>query len=458
MNISFNKPLHVYFIGIGGVSMSGLASILLNAGFTVSGSDAKASELTKKLEDEGAAVYYGQKESHISDNLDLIVYTAAIRPGNPDYDAMVSSGIPYMSRAEFLGELMKNYGTPVAISGTHGKTTTTTMISEIFLEAGLDPTLSNGGIIKSINSTMRVGSPDYFVFEACEYTNSFLNFFPKVSVILNIEEDHLDFFKDINDIRNSFNRFAKLLPADGLLVINGEIENFKEIASGISCPYVTYGFDSSNDFYATDIAFNEEGFGSYTLNVKKTGESFPVNLSLPGKHNISNSLAAIAVSYSMKLPNASITAALAKCGGAKRRFEYRGTVNGFTVIDDYAHHPSEIRATLTAALNKPHNKLWVIFQPHTYTRTKAFLNEFAEVLSLADHVILTDVYAAREKDEYGVNSKTLYEKMKSNGTNVTYISEFSKIEKFVLENCTTNDLLITIGAGDVVNIADNLTR
>lgn len=458
MKISFDKPIHVYFIGIGGVSMSGLASILINEGFTVSGSDRTESELTRKLEIEGAKIYYGQKEAHISDGIDLIVYTAAIRPGNPDYDAMITSGIPYMNRAEFLGELMKNYGTPVAVSGTHGKTTTTTMISEIFLEAGLDPTLSNGGVIKSINSTMRVGSPDWFIFEACEYTNSFLNFFPKVSVILNIEEDHLDFFKGLADIRNSFNRFARLLPSDGLLVINSEIENYKEITAGIACPYVTYGFDASCDFYATDITYSEEGCGEYTLHIKKTGEAFPVSLSLPGRHNVSNSLAAIAASYSKGISPDAIISALKKCDGAKRRFEYKGTVNGFTVIDDYAHHPSEIKATLNAALNKAHNRLWVVFQPHTYTRTKAFLNEFAEALSPADHVILTDVYAAREKDEYGVNSKTLFEKMKSNGTNVTYISDFSEIEKFVLENCTTNDLLITLGAGDVVNIADNLTK
>lgn len=457
MEIKFNNPIHVYFIGIGGVSMSGLASILIKEGFKVSGSDSKESELTKKLELEGATVFYGQEISHIPADCDLIVYTAAIRPGNAEYDSMMASDIPHMTRAEFLGQLMKNYGTPIAISGTHGKTTTTTMISEIFLEAKKDPTLSNGGIIKSINSTMRVGSPDYFIFEACEYTNSFLSFFPKVSVILNIEEDHLDFFKDLSDIRNSFNRFAKLLPADGLLVINGEIDRYEEIASGINCPFVTFGLSSDFDFYATDIDFNDEGHPFFTCHDKNAGKEFTVSLALPGIHNVYNSLAAIAVASRLGIATDSSVRALLKCDGAKRRFEFKGIVNGFTVVDDYAHHPSEIRATLTAAKNLPHKKLWVIFQPHTYTRTKAFLNDFAEVLALADKVILTDVYAAREKDEYGVNSETLFNKMRENGADVTYIKDFSDIEKFVLANCTTDDLLITMGAGDVVNIADKLT-
>ena len=456
MNITFNNPMHVYFIGIGGVSMSGLASILLTEGFKVSGSDSKESELTKKLEAEGAIVYYGQETSHITDDVDLIVYTAAIRKDNPEFIAMEKSGKPYMTRAVFLGELMKNYNTPIAISGTHGKTTTTTMISEILLKAEADPTISVGGVVQSINSNTRVGAADYFVFEACEYTNSFLSFFPKVGIILNIEEDHLDFFKDINDIRNSFHRFAGLLPADGLLVINGEIDNYKEITEGIKCPYVTYGFSPKFDFYATDISFNNEGHPSFVCHVKKTGGEFDVALNTTGIHNVSNALAAIAACRSLKISANNIREALKDCSGSKRRFEILGNLNGVTIVDDYAHHPSEIKATLNAAKNRPHKTLWVIFQPHTYTRTKAFLNDFAEALAIADKVILTDVYAAREKDEYGCNSTNLYEAMKKNGTDVTYIKDFSDIENFVKENCTTDDMLITMGAGDVVNIAHDL--
>lgn len=456
MDISFEKPMHVYFIGIGGVSMSGLASILLDAGFKVSGSDAKESNLTQNLIKEGATVYYGQETSHITSDVDLCVFTAAIKPDNPEYVAMVEMGIPYMTRADFLGALMKNYNTPIAISGTHGKTSTTTMISEIFLKAETDPTLSVGGEIKSINSNFRVGAFDYFIFEACEYTNSFLSFFPKVSVILNIEEDHMDFFKDLSDIRNSFHRFAKLLPPDGLLVINGEIDNYKEIVKDIKCPYVTYGFSPAFDFYATDITFDNEGHPSFVCHVKRTAGEFNVSLGLTGVHNVSNALAAIAVARSLKISAGNIKAALSECSGSKRRFEYKGQFNGVTVVDDYAHHPSEIAATLKAAKNRPHNTLWVVFQPHTYTRLKAFLPDFVKALSMADEVIITDVYAAREKDEYGVNSQNLYDEMKASGTKVQYIKSFGEIEKFVQDNCTKNDLLITMGAGDIVKVAENL--
>ncbi|MBO4824058.1 MAG: UDP-N-acetylmuramate--L-alanine ligase, partial [Lachnospiraceae bacterium] len=282
MSITLNSDMHVYFIGIGGISMSGLASILLADGYKVSGSDSKESDLTRKLSEDGATVYYGQETSHITDDVDLIVYTAVIRPDNAEYKAMMESGKAHMTRAEFLGRLMKGYNTPVAVSGTHGKTTTTSMISEIMLEADTDPTLSVGGVLKSINSNLRVGAHDYFIFEACEYTNSFLSFFPKISVILNIEEDHLDFFKDINDIRSSFKRFADLLPEDGLLVINGEIDNYREIVKDIKCPYVTYGFSPAFDFWASDVSFDKNGHPSFTCHVKKTGGEFDVTLATTG--------------------------------------------------------------------------------------------------------------------------------------------------------------------------------
>lgn len=456
MNINFNKPMHVYFIGIGGVSMSGLASILLAQGFKVSGSDAKESELTKKVASEGATVYYGQEVSHITGNEDLIVYTAAIREGNPEFTKMMECSVPHMTRAEFLGELMRNYKNPIAVSGTHGKTTTSSMISEVFLEADLDPTVSVGGVVNTIGSNMKVGGQEHFVFEACEYTNSYLSFYPRVSVILNIEEDHLDFFKDLNDIRSSFKKFANLLPKDGLLVINGEIDNIAEIVSDIKCPYVTYGFNSSFDYYATDIEYDRAGLPSFICHEKKTDASFAIKLGVPGVHNVSNALSVVAVSKNAGIANDTIVDALLKCTGSKRRFERKGEFNGVTVIDDYAHHPTEIRAMLNAALKIEHNKIWAVFQPHTYTRTKAFLHEFAEVFTLVDKVILTDVYAAREKDEYGCNSKNLYEEMKKIGVDVTYISDFNEIVNYAKANCMKNDMLITIGAGDVVNIGESL--
>ena len=243
--INFEKPIHIHFIGIGGISMSGLAEILLEEGFTVSGSDSKESPLTKKLESEGAIIHYGQCAENISDGIDCVVYTAAINKANPELMEAVARKIPMLTRAELLGQLMKNYKTPIAVSGTHGKTTTTSMISHILLAADLDPTISVGGILKAIGGNIRVGKSETFITEACEYTNSFLHFYPKISVILNIEEDHLDFFKDLEDIRHSFHQFAALLPSDGTLIINGDIDNYQEIYDSLDCNVITYGSSDS---------------------------------------------------------------------------------------------------------------------------------------------------------------------------------------------------------------------
>ncbi len=449
--------MHIYFIGIGGANMSSLASILLDKGFTVSGSDAVKSDNTLRLEGEGASVFYGQTEPHVTGSEDIVVYNAAIKADNPDMVAANNAGITLMTRAEFLGELMRNYGTPIGVSGTHGKTSTTNMISEILMAAGLDPTLSLGGVLPSINSTARDGGRDYFVFEACEYTNSFLSFFPRIEVILNIEEDHLDFFKDLADIRNSFRLFAGRLPGDGVLVINGDIADLKEIVGDFTGKVLTFGFDKGFDYWADDITFDAAGHPSFTCHERLTGLSYPVKLSLSGRHNVSNSLSAIAVARELGLAPETISAALSKASGAKRRFEFRGEFNGVKVIDDFAHHPTEIEATVKAAGNLPHRELWIAFQPHTYTRTKAFLKDFARVLSKADHLVLADVYPAREKDIYGCNSSNLYEEIKKLGTDIHYIKDFDEIERFLKQNCTTGDLLITMGAGNIVNIADRLT-
>ena len=456
MEVNFNKPMHVYFIGIGGVSMSSLAEILLKENFTVSGSDSKISDATRQLEAKGATVYYGQEVSHITSDVDLVVYTAAIGKDNAEYVHMKQSGIPSMTRGEFLGLLMKNYDVPIAVSGTNGKTTTTSMIAEIMLKADTDPSISVGGILQSLGTGTRIGGNEYFVFEACEYTNSFLSFFPKISIILNVEEDHLDFFKDINDIRNSFNLFAKILPSDGLLIINGNTEGFDSVVKGISCPIITFGDSDKFDYYPSDITFDENGHPSFYCNVTKTGEKIPVTLGVTGKHNVFNSLAAIACAQYLNIAKETYTAALKDCSGSKRRFEHRGSFNGVEVIDDYGHNPAEVEATLTAAKNIKYNKLWCVFQPHTYTRTKAFLHEFAEALSLADHVVLADVYPAREQDIYGCNSSNLYEEVVSLGTPCTYLKSFEDIIDFLHKNCINGDLLITLGAGDIVKIADEL--
>ena len=453
--VNFNNPVHIYFIGIGGISMSGLAEILLNENFTVSGSDMKESDLTTLLSERGATIFYGQRYENITDDIDVIVYTSAIKEDNPEWQAMKDKNIPSLSRAQLLGQLMKNYELPVAISGTHGKTTTTSMISEILLKADTDPTLSIGGIYKSIGGNIRVGQGKYFVTEACEYTNSFLSFYPKTAIILNVEEDHLDFFKDINDIRSSFKQFAALLPDDGTLIINSDIDNYAELCKDLTCKVVTYGFKETDDFFATNIIYNENGYPSFTV-IAKDGSRLEYQLNVPGIHNISNALSAIAFATLEGIDTSVIKEALEAFRGPDRRFDYKGSIGGVTIIDDYAHHPTEIRATLTAAQNYPHNHLWCVFQPHTYTRTKAFLKEFAEALSLAENIILADIYAARERDTLGISSKTLQAEIEKLGKKCYYFPSFDEIENFLLEKCINGDLLITMGAGDVVKIGENL--
>ena len=454
--INFQNPIHVYFIGIGGISMSGLAEILLTKNFTISGSDRKESDLTRSLAQKGAVIYYGQKSGNLTTDIDLVVYTSAIHPDNPEYIAMNELGLPHLTRAELLGQMMKNYRIPIAVSGTHGKTTTTSMISEILLENGSDPTLSIGGIYQPIGGNIRVGGSDYFVTEACEYTNSFLSFYPKIALILNIEEDHLDFFKDLQDIRNSFHRFASLLPADGALIINGDIPHYEEITNGLVCRVITCGC-SSCDYSFTGLTYDDKGHSTFTVN-RKSGASDTLSLTVPGEHNVYNALAAIALADLLGVDKDVTKKALLHFSGTDRRFEYKGTLNGFTIIDDYAHHPTEITATLKAAQNYPHHTLWCVFQPHTFTRTKAFLNEFAKALSLADKVVLADIYAARETDHLGISSQTLLTELKKLGCECYYFPSFDEIEKFLLKNCIKDDLLITMGAGDVVKIGENLLQ
>ena len=453
--IDFNIPQHVHFIGIGGISMSGLAEILLKEGFTVSGSDAKESPLTKSLEEKGATVFYGQRASNIQDSVEIVVYTAAIHPDNPEYACAVQKGLPMLTRAELLGQMMHNYETPIAVAGTHGKTTTTSMISHILLEGNCDPTISVGGILPAIGGNIRVGNSGMFVTEACEYTNSFLSFYPKISLILNMDADHLDFFKDIDDIRHSFRLFAEKLPSDGTLIIDSDTEKYEDIIRDLPCEVITYGIHNQANYTAHNIRYDE--FGHATFDCVRDGVVLDTySLSVPGIHNVSNALAALALGYKLGLDPQVMKAGLKHFKGTDRRFQYKGKVGEVTIIDDYAHHPTEIRATLAAAKNYPHNKLWCVFQPHTYTRTKALLPEFAQALSLADHVVLADIYAARVTDTLGISSRDLQQRISELGTDCHYFPTFDEIETFLLENCIPGDLLITMGAGDVVTIGEDL--
>ena len=462
--LNFEHPVHVHFIGIGGISMSGLAEILLLEGFTVSGSDNTASALTEHLTALGAKVSIGQCAENITSDIDVVVYTAAIHPDNPEFARAKSLGLPMLSRAQLLGQLMHNYRTPIAISGTHGKTTTTSMVSEILLRAGTDPTLSVGGILKSIGGNIRVGGNEYFVAEACEYTNSYLEFFPRISIILNVEEDHMDFFHDLAEIRDSFRRFASLLPEDGTLIINGMIDRYSELTSGLSCEIITFGDTDAFDYYPSDITYDENGRAAYTLHrserILTSGSSLSptedVKLGVVGKHNIFNSLAAFALADRLSITPVTVTSALEAFNGTDRRFEEKGSLGDIKIIDDYAHHPTEISATLQAAHQYPHHEIWCVFQPHTYTRTKAFLPEFSKALSTADHVILADIYAARETDTLGISSADIVDGLTALGTDACYIPDFDGIEAYLLEHVNSGDLIITMGAGNICAVGDHL--
>lgn len=452
--INYDRPVHVHFIGIGGISMSGLAAVLLKRGFAVSGSDSHKSPLTAWLGELGASVSYPQNAGNIHDDIDVVVYTAAIHPDNPEYQAAKAKEIPMLTRAELLGQLMNNYGTSVAVSGTHGKTTTTSMLSHIMMRCNLDPTISVGGILPSIGGNVRIGASDYFLTEACEYTNSFLSLFPTLGIILNIDADHLDFFKDLDDIRNSFRKFSEQISPDGALVINAEIPGLDRLTAGLGCRVVTYGVDCG-DYQAVNISYNELGLGSFDL---RKGEEIlgHFTLSVPGRHNISNACAALAAGFLLGLPADAMAEGLAEFRGTDRRFQKKGEVGGVTIIDDYAHHPTEIRVTLEAAKKLPYRQVWCVFQPHTYTRTKALMDDFAKALSIADKIVLADIYAARETDTLGISSDLLRQKLCDMGKEAWYFPTFDEIETFLLEHCESGDLLITMGAGDVVKIGEKL--
>lgn len=456
--IDLKHPGVAYFIGIGGISMSGFAELLHDNGFTVRGSDAAQSKITEHLSSLGIQIVYGQKYENITSDIDFVVYTAAIHPDNPEYQAAQKLNLPMMDRAEMVGQVMKNYRNAIGIAGTHGKTTTTSMLSHIFLNARKDPTISVGGILEAIHGNIRIGHSENFITEACEYTNSFLKFHPTAGVILNIDADHLDFFKDLDDIRHSFRRFAELIPADGVLVINADTEKLDTIIHDLHCQIITFGLEKDADYRAADIRFDEQGHGSFELIREGVSTGIRIQLAVIGRHNIANALSVIALAEYYHISMEQIQAGLLAFHGTERRFEEKGTFQGVTVIDDYAHHPTEIKATLTAAKKYPHQHLWCVFQPHTYSRTKALLHEFAEALSLAEHVILTDIYAAREADPGDISSQTLQAEMEKLGKKSCYFSDFEEIRKYLLKNCMNGDLLITMGAGNVVEIGESLIQ
>ncbi len=455
--LDFNEKKHVHFIGIGGISMSGLAEILLGAGFTISGSDSKESALTDHLTALGATVHYPQAAANVTDDIDVFVYTAAIHEDNPEYAAALATKKPMLTRAQLLGQIMANYSRSIAVAGTHGKTTTTSMISQVLLETADDPTISVGGILEAIHSNIHVGSSDLFITESCEYTNSFHEFFPKYNIILNIEADHLDFFKNLDNYRASFKKYCHNTADDGILIINNDTPDLSYFTEGLKCQVITFAISGDADITATDITYDEKGCPAFTpfYHGKKLA---PITLHVPGDHNIANALASIALLVEMGISYDHIITGLKKFGGANRRFQYKGTYHGATIIDDYAHHPTEIKASMAAAKNYPHGRLIVCFQSHTYTRTLSFLDQFAEALSPADIVLLPDIFPAREPDIYGVSSADIASRLEKLGTEVHYLKTFEACEEFLSKNLINNDLLITMGAGDVYLVGEDLLQ
>ena len=446
-----NKKIH--FIGIGGISMSGLAEILIKNSYKVSGSDMQSSHITNKLKEKGAEIYKGHNGDNIKD-VDLVVYTAAISPENPEYIKAKEMNLPLMDRAEFLGHMMKGHKYNVAVSGTHGKTTTTSMICHITLKEDVDPTILVGGELDIIGGNVLAGNGEYFITEACEYKASFLRFFPSIGTILNIDADHLDYYRDINHIKETFIKFINLIPKEGYLIACIEDENVKEILSNhnYDCNILTYGLNEGI-LQGKNINYNE--FGCATFDVYKEGQMlFQINLNVPGQHNVLNALASIGTALSLNFSESSIVNGLSSYGGTHRRFEKKGTKDGVTVIDDYAHHPTEIKAFLNATKNYPHHKIYCVFQPHTYTRTLSLFEDFSNSFSGVDNLILADIYAARETDTGVVSSTMLGDRIREKNINCINLHSFDEIVHHLKSNLKDGDLLLTMGAGDVYKIGE----
>ena len=447
VNLSDCRQIHC--IGIGGIGLSAIAEILISRGYKVTGSDMRESDITEKLIADGANIFLGHREKNV-EGADLVVYSAAVGNDNPELARAKELNIPTATRAEVLGLLMSEYEDSIAISGTHGKTTTTSMVSLILKDAKKDPTILVGGNLSEIGGNVKVGDSRYFVTEACEYMDSFLSLMPKIEIILNIDSDHLDYFKDIDHIVRSFETFASLVPEDGTIIAYDANPFVKSVVKE-RANVVTYGLNESCDYYAGDIVFNGEGMPDF--NVNHRGKVLcNVQLSIPGEHNILNSLAAFACCHILGVEAESIARTLQSFTGTQRRFDIMGTTSeGIKIIDDYAHHPTEIKATLSAVRNMKHNKMWCLFQPHTYTRTMALFDDFAESFGDADKIVLAEIYAAREKNIYKISSKELVNRIKEAHPDkeVYFFKDFEEIASFVYNNAEPGDLVITMGAGDI---------
>ncbi len=448
------EGFHVHFVGIGGISMSGLAEILLHKGYTVTGSDLKDSHIINRLKDKGARIFIGHQPSNIQ-GADMVVHTAAVKEDNPEIREAKNNNIPIMDRATLLGQIMETFPYSIGVSGCHGKTTTTSMLSVIMDHAKLDPTILVGGEVDAIGGNVRTGSSPYFITEACEYVESFLHFKPYIAIILNIDSDHLDYYRDIEHIYQAFLKFARLVPDHGYVIGCSDDPLVAKLMGEISCNTVSFSIENEGYWKAYDIDYNING--TTTFRVSRGDEHIgEIVLGTAGKHNVYNSLAALAAAHVLSIPFDISRDALINFKGTHRRLEFKGKLGDVTILDDYAHHPTEIKATLEAVKNYPHNRIWCVFQPHTYTRTHKLFEDFVHAFEKADRVIITDIYAAREKDTGLIHSRDLVKSISQTGQICTYMETFEQVADYLRKNTSPGDIVITMGAGDIYKVGDML--
>ena len=445
------KKLH--FVGIGGIGMSGIAELLLNQGFKITGSDINDSKVIQNLKEKGADIYKGHDTTYLTD-ADVLVYSSAVNKDNPEIIAALGKNIPIIRRAEMLGELIALKETSIGVAGTHGKTSTSSMIGAMLSQAKLDPTLVVGGLVRNINTNSLLGEGDIIVVEADEFDRSFLSLQPTIGIITNIELEHTDCYEDLYDLQNAFTQFANASPFYGAVIIGNQSPAAAEIIPNIKRPIITFGLTKKSDFYANDIIHNKS---ETTFTVFYRGNNLGViHLQVPGEHNVLNALASIALGIEMNIPFHDIAAGLESYKGVRRRFDIKGEENGVMVVDDYAHHPTEVRVTLNSARNGWNRRIIAVFQPHLYSRTKAFYQEFAIALMEADILVITDVFPAREKPIEGITGKMVADFAKKSGhKNIFYLENLENLEKKLDNLCQPNDMVITIGAGNIWRYAES---
>lgn len=441
----------VHLVGIGGVSMCPLAEVLRGMGLTVQGSDSSESAAVKHLAALGIEISIG----HSAENLggcDFVVRTAAVHDDNPEISGAVTRGIPVYERAQAWGAIMQHYPNALCVSGTHGKTTTTSMCTHIFLAAQKDPTVMIGGTLPLLHAGYRVGQGDTIILESCEYCNSFLSFYPTVAVVLNVEADHLDFFKDLADVEHSFRKFAELVPPAGHIIVNADDAGAMEALHELKRPVFTFGLEHQADCTAANLSEND---GAPSFDVMVHGKLYAhVSLGVYGRHNILNALAAAAAAYVLELPGEAVAEGLASFTGAGRRFEHKGNFHGAEVYDDYAHHPGELHALLTTAKTLGYQRLIVAFQPHTYTRTQTLFQDFIRELQLPDVTILAEIFAAREQNTLGISSADLCRNIPGS----IYCSTLDKVTEQLRQIAQPGDLILTVGAGDIYRAGEKLLK